>query len=642
MRVDRLAARAEKSLCFCQSRGETMGLRAAIESPPFDAHRYHGGAHANLVEDGTVTFILTAPFKPYVSVVGAFNGWDIHAHPMTFDGDRLWWATVPLARPTRYQFYVEIDDVVNRALVGDPYARQVQWDNNGPNAYLSFCEPYRWQEGGWEVPALDELVIYELCVRDFCGRREPHADVYGTFAGVVDRLPYLRDLGVNAIELLPVAQFPMNSAWGANPVFFLAPERTYGTPNEFKALVDAAHRQGVAVILDLAFNSGWQDHPYYLIYPPMHSPSGRPMADWNPFFRHSWHADDPSVHFDCYADVTLTYLRDVVRFWLEEYRVDGLRFDNVAALDFDPADPRRPTFDPDHGIAALAREARRANPDAILIADYTVVSGSNPAKSPARLVSETDIDAVWGEIFPGVMASVLSEGWQWEREPLARAIGECLDVDGGAGSGLVKYLANHRTARPVHTLKFHRFYHIQPHPSVAGQYATSDDVALRKARLGLLALLTSVGSPMLLAGQEFAEDSATTIYFNPLDWTLLERDRNQAHLDFVRRLVALRREHAALRTANVEFYAHDFAADKVLCYKRWDETGGVVLVALNFDHRPRQVRLGFPGPGRWREALSGGVVEVEGREAEVTLPEWYGALFVREASGLTDRSVERR
>ncbi|UCC64675.1 MAG: hypothetical protein JSV36_06415, partial [Anaerolineae bacterium] len=538
-----------------------MGLRTEVRSPPFDASRFHGGAYINLVEDGTVTFVLTAPFKPYVSVVGEFNGWDIHAHPMYFDGQRLWWLTVPLTQPTRYQFYVEIDDVVNRMRVGDPYARQVQWDNNGPNAYLSFCEPYEWQVSDWQPPAVDELAIYELCVRDFGGRRESDADVYGTFARLAERLPYLCDLGINAIELLPLAQFPMNSAWGANPVFFMAPERTCGTPNDLKALVDAAHEKGIAVIVDMVFNKGWQDHPYYLMYPPMLSPDGQPMADWNPFFRHSWHTDWGLVRFDGCSDLTLTYLRDVVRFWLEEYRVDGLRFDHASALDFDPSDPRRPSFDPDHGIAVLAREARQANPAAILIADYTVAPGTNPAKSATRLMEETEIDAAWCQVFPGVMSNVLTESWQWEREPVEQAVGPCLGADLVSGSQPIKYLANHRTTRPVHAIKFHSFYHIRPHPSVALSYPTSDDLALRKTRLGLLALFVSVGTPMLLAGQEFAEDSASTVYFNPIDWDMLERERNQAHLEFVRQLISWRHEHAALRTANIEFYQTDFAAD---------------------------------------------------------------------------------
>jgi 1,4-alpha-glucan branching enzyme len=607
-----------------------MGLRAEIRLPPFDASRFHGGAHINLVEDGTVTFILAAPHKPYVSVVGEFNDWDIHAHPMYFDDHRLWWQTVPLAQPTRYQFYVEVDDVVNRVRVGDPYAQQVQWDNNGPNAYLSFCEPYEWHDADWQIPRLDELVVYELCVRDFDGRRGYDADVYGTFAKAVKRLPYLQDLGVNAIALLPVAQFSVNSAWGTNPVFFMAPERIYGTPNDLKALVDAAHRRGMAVIVDMVFNKGWQDHPYYLIYPPMLSANGQPMTDWNPFFRHSWHRDWGWVRFDCYSDLALTYLRDVMRFWLEEYRVDGLRFDHVSAVDFDPQDPRRPTFDPDHGIAVLAREARQANPNAILIADYTVASGTNPAKSAARLVEETEIDAVWCEEFAGVMANVLAENWQWERELVQRTVGHCLGLDSSSGCQLIKYLANHRTTRPVHTIKFHSFYHIQPDPSVAGAYPTSDDLALRKGRLGLLTLLTSVGTPMLLAGQEFAEDSASTVYFNPLDWDMLEREKNRAHLNFVRQLVSMRREHAALRTVNVEFCDTDFATDKILCFRRWHEDGDLVIVALNFDNRPREMTLGFPEPGRWREALSGAIIEVASHAAEVTVPEWYGLVFVRD------------
>ncbi len=609
-----------------------MSLRAEVKAPPFDARRLHGGAHVNLIEDGTVTFVLPAPFKPYVSVVGEFNAWDVRAHPMYFDGDRLWWCTIRLTRPTRYQFYVEIDDVINRVRVGDPYARQVQWDNNGPNAYLSFCEPYTWQVENWTPPRLNELVIYELCVRDFGGRRDPHADVYGTFGDVVNRLPYLRQLGINAIELLPVAQFPMNSAWGTNPVFFMAPERTYGAPNDFKALVDAAHRHGIAVILDMVFNKGWQDHPYYLIYPPMLSADGRPMTDWNPFFRHSWHADDPSVHLDCWSELTLTYLRDVVRFWLEEYRIDGLRFDGVGTLDFDPRNPRRPNFDPERGIAALACEARQANPNAILIADYTVVPGSNPAKSAGRLVSETEIDAVWCELFPGLLANVLAEGCQWEREALDRALAGCLEVGLDDGCHLVNYLANYRTPRPLHTIKFHSFYSLQPHPSVADKYQTADEVALRKSRLGLVALLTSVGTPMLLAGQEFAEDSANTVYFNPLDWTMLGRPQNQEHLDFARQLVRLRREHPALRTPHLAFYVNDLANEQLLCFKRWDEAGEALVVALNFGGAPRQVRLRFPAPGRWREVFSGAVMEADEQEAAIEVPEWCGLVFVRQAA----------
>ncbi|MFZ5917002.1 MAG: alpha-amylase family glycosyl hydrolase [Chloroflexota bacterium] len=604
-----------------------MGRRAKVAAPPFDAGRYHGGAHVDLVEPGTVTFILTAPYKPYVSVVGEFNGWDIRAQPMFFDGDRLWWVTVPLSQPTRYQFYVEIDDVVNRVRVGDPYAREVQWDNNGPNAYLSFARPYVWQDAGWQPPSVDDLVIYEINVRDFGGQRQAHADLYGTFADVADRLPYLRDIGINAIELLPVAQFPMNSAWGNNPVFFMAPERTYGAPHDLKALVDAAHRHGIAVILDLVLNKGWQDHPYYLMYPPMLSPDGRPLTDWNPFFRHSWHGDESSVRLDCFADLALTYLRDVVRFWLEEYHVDGLRFDGVAALDFDPENPRRPNFEPERGIAALAGEARAANPQAILIADYTVVSGTNPAKSAVRLVTETAIDAVWCEIFPSVMANVLAEGWQWEREPVHQAIAGCLEMGFSAGHQLVKFLANHRTTRPVHTIKFHAFYQVQPHPSVAGNYVSSDDIAMRKARLGLLTLFTAVGTPMLLAGEEFVEDSGCTVYFNPVDWRMLERAKNQRHLDFVRQLVRLRHAHPALRSASLAFSPGDFATEKLICFRRWHDSGDVVLVVLNFDHRPRQVSLVFPQAGRWREALSGATVEVAAEPVEVTVAEWDGLIF---------------
>src|SRR5690606_24052205 len=141
------------------------------------------------------------------------------------------------------------------AWVGDPYAREVHWDKSGPWAYLPAAEElaqrqnFVWSDAEWHTPALRDLVIYELGVRDFGGswvKNRPH---FGSFQDIIDRLDYLADLGINAIELMPIQQFPGESSWGYNPVFYFAPARTYGTPELFRKLVDACHRRGIAVIL---------------------------------------------------------------------------------------------------------------------------------------------------------------------------------------------------------------------------------------------------------------------------------------------------------------------------------------------------------------------------------------------------------
>lgn len=242
-----------------------------------------GGVQWDLFAPGTVTFVLFAPYKLYVSLVGDFNEWDARAHRMVTDGQGLWWITLPHPGATRYGYYVAIDDT-SHAWVGDPYAAEVRWEDGTPWAYLPEARSaFPWTDGEWKTPALRDLVIYELCVRDFAGEWAGTHQVYGNFARLLDHLDYLVDTGVNAVELMPIQAFPGNSSWGYNPVLYFAPAQVYGSPEQFKTFVDACHARGIAVILDVAFNHAWGEHPYYQIYPPMYGSHGEWLTDWNPF-----------------------------------------------------------------------------------------------------------------------------------------------------------------------------------------------------------------------------------------------------------------------------------------------------------------------------------------------------------------------
>ena len=154
-------------------------------------------------------------------------------------------------------------------------------------------------------------------------------------------------LGVNAIELMPISEFPGDSSWGYNPVFYTAPKWLYGRPAQLKALVDEAHQRGIVVILDMVFNHAWADHPYHRMYPPLYASDGKPLPDRNPFFHHpeNGHANSwGGVDWDHGSPFTLAYMQDVVRFWLEEYHVDGFRFDWVGGVEWDPLQPQREGF----------------------------------------------------------------------------------------------------------------------------------------------------------------------------------------------------------------------------------------------------------------------------------------------------------
>ena len=167
---------------------------------------------------------------------------------MVTDGQGLWWITLPHPGATRYGYYVAIDEQ-SHAWVGDPYATEVRWEGHQLWAYLSEAtKPFEWTDEGWRTPPLRDLVIYELCVRDFAGLWRNNQPVYGDFSSMLNYVDYLADLGVNAVEVMPVQAFPGDSSWGYNPVFYFAPAQVYGSPQELKAFVNACHRRRIAVI----------------------------------------------------------------------------------------------------------------------------------------------------------------------------------------------------------------------------------------------------------------------------------------------------------------------------------------------------------------------------------------------------------
>ena len=611
----------------------------SVTYPPFDptlATRplpapLYGGYHLDLIASGTVTFVLYAPFKPFVSLVGDFNGWHSRANLMVTNGAGLWWTTVPHPGPTRYGFYVAVDDQ-SHVWTADPYATEIRWDESGPWAWLPDEATLRerrafpWQDEGWRTPPLSELVIYELGVRDFTGRWRENRPVYGTFAGVESKLDYLAELGVNAIELMPIQQFPGESSWGYNPVFYFAPARVYGGPEDVKRLVDACHRRGLAVILDIVPNHAWGDHPWYQMFPPMYGPKGEKLEDLNPFFHHTPDAVNMwgGVDWDHFATETTRYFQAVARHWLREYHIDGFRFDWVGGVDYDSRNPMQPGFNPYHGIAALCWAARQAKPDVLLIGEYWPLDGTHPDKTPAKLVAETEMDAVWNGEFHHTLEAVLKQGWEWEKKDIRRAIGGYREQGFNRPEQVINYTASHDEVRPVHEI----LYYARRHITKPDGY-TWLEVALDKALVGLVALFSAPGVPMLYAGQEFGEDTPRTVDFLPIDWSKLEIPLHRRHWEVVRRLIRARKSSPALAGPHIEFLMDDFARTNVVRYRRWAQWDEVALVALNFGDQPRATTLPFPDNSRWWEVITDSPLHVtdDSRRA-LLLPPWQGRVFL--------------
>ena len=272
----------------------------------------------------------------YVFVIGDFNNWTFSTdYQMKKDGETgYFWLDITNLEPEKeYVFQyaikradgsmVQISDAFTHKVV-DPndhyipeniYPNKLAYpkDADGPCAVIQTArKPYAWSDAtlNFKRPNRNNLIIYELWVYDFCPTR--------SFEGVLNRLDYLENLGINAIEFMPVCEFEGNISWGYNPTHYFAVDKAYGTDDMFKKLVDECHKRGIAVIVDMVFNhaTGWA--PFNKMFP---------LAN-NPYFNTSApHDGNVFEDFNHEFDLTLNHFTRVLNYWLKEYKIDGYRMD---------------------------------------------------------------------------------------------------------------------------------------------------------------------------------------------------------------------------------------------------------------------------------------------------------------------------
>lgn len=266
---------------------------------------------AELGRDGT-RFRLWAPDAQSVSLKLSGNAGEREI-PLQANDEDWCVATVDGAPAgTRYQFRINGD-----LLVPDPASRFQPEDVHGASEVIDPAS-YTWSDGDWRGQPWEKVVLYELHVGTFTPE--------GTFAGVIERLDHLRDLGVTAIELMPVADFIGARGWGYDGVYLYAPDARYGRPEDLKRLVDEAHARGLMVFLDVVYNHFGPAGNYLHVYAREH------------FF--NWERETPwgaAINFERSRVVRDFYLHNVL-YWLDEYHFDGLRFDAVHAIK-DPSEP---------------------------------------------------------------------------------------------------------------------------------------------------------------------------------------------------------------------------------------------------------------------------------------------------------------
>ena len=286
----------------------------------------------------SATLVLYAPNKTSVVVIGDFTNWATNCSyqmKRTPDGNYYWLTLTGLTPGTEYAYQYLIDNTIRTA---DPYTQKILDPNNDqfinavtyPNlkpypagatdivGILQTAEPqYAWQVNNFTKPDKRNIMIYELLIRDFTAEH--------SYQSLIDSLQYLKNTGINAIELMPVNEFDGNESWGYNPDFYFAPDKYYGPKNKLKEFIDKCHLNGIAVILDVVYNHCTGNAPQAKMY--WNAATSQPAAN-NPWLNVS--APHPYSVFNDFnhtSTATQYLVSRSLNFWLDEYKVDGFRFD---------------------------------------------------------------------------------------------------------------------------------------------------------------------------------------------------------------------------------------------------------------------------------------------------------------------------
>ncbi len=530
----------------------------------------------------------------------------------------------------------------------DPVSRFQPHDVHGSSRVV---DPYafRWTDSEWRGLALEDYVIYEFHVGTFTPQ--------GTFDSTIGKLAHLRDTGITAMELMPVAQFPGARNWGYDGVFPYAVQSTYGGPDGLKRLVDAAHRIGLAVIMDVVYN--------HL------GPEGNYLPDFMPCLSHRYKSPwGEALNYDGpYSYGMRRYVIENSMYWLTEYHIDALRLDAVhSILDFGAKQVLAELSEQFHAQAAkLGRKA-------FLIAESDL---DDVRVIRSRAEGGWGMDGQWSDAFHHSVHTALTgdhHGYFEDYDGLAdlrKAILEGYVYDWRFSKFRKRFHGSSSKDRPGSQFVISTQNHDQIANALSGKRPiTLTSPGLEKVSAALLICAPNI--PMLFMGQEYGATSVFTYFTDfqdrdlgkavsegrrkeyeaflgkgfidpqspeafessKLDWKEAEQPLHQEMLKFHRDLLALRREHECLSNCRKDLCSVEFdQAARWMTLERRDESGQFAIIVCNLDNKPAQIPI--QSRGRAALALFGGEAgavsppaQLEAGRHSITLDRAGAAIYI--------------
>lgn len=569
--------------------------------------------------DGTVTFVLTAPNKSDSFLLGDFNNFSLNEdYQMNKDGDQFWITVSGLDPNTEYayQYYVDYN-----LTIADPYSEKVLDPDNDQyipdSAYPDLKDyptgkttgivstfiinesAYNWQNTSFTKPDQENLIIYEMLIRDFTESN--------TYKEAITHLDYLQDLGVNAIELLPINEFEGNDSWGYNPSFYMALDKAYGTKNDLKEFVDECHKRGIAVLTDVVFNHSYSQSPLLQLY--WDNVNNRPASD-SPYYNENHNfVDNTSAHwgydFNHESTYTTDFFKDVLAYWMDEYKIDGFRFDFTKGFSntlYHGANNWGSAYDADR-IANLKAYADHVWSNAPGNEAYVIFEHLSDNTEETELANYGIM--LWGNMNHNYNQNTMGYSSESDISWIS------YKQRGWNSANLVGYMESHDEERLMYkNIQF---------GNNNGSYNVKDlNTALSREELAGNFFFTIPGPKMIWQFGELGYD--ISIDFNgrtgrkPVHWDYFDDANRRKIYDVWATLIAFKKEQPAFNTDDFTLYVSSLVKSITLKHSSMD------VVALgNFDVVQQSIDPHFSKTGIWYEYFSGTQLNITNTSAPIPL-----------------------
>lgn len=607
----------------------------------------------NITGESEVTLVLHDPpaLKEFVFAIGDFNQWELDdAYNMnrTPDGTHYWLTISGLNPNLEYIYQYWVDGELKLA---DPYCNKIsdpwndKWisETNYPNlipypegkttgvtsVFRVNPDPFEWQSEDFLPPANEDLIIYEMHIRDF---------VAGDYIiSALEKLDYLKTLGINAIELMPINEFEGNDSWGYNPSFYFAPDKAYGTPNDYKLFIDECHKRGMAVIIDMVLNHTFGLSPMVQMYfDPNAGEWGLPTAD-NPWYNETcphppwcWGYDfnHESIH-------TKNFIDRVAKYWLTEFKVDGFRFDFTKGFTNINTGGEGWNYNSQR-VAILKRYADyiwSVNPKAYVILEH--FTANDEEKELAEYKSgEGKGMMLWGNI--NHTYNEASMGWLND----SNFDWVSYKKRGWSTPNLIGYMESHDEERLMYK-------------NITYGNSTNPDhdiknlgIALKRQKLVGTFFFTIPGPKMIWQFGELGYD--VSIEYNgrvgrkPIRWNYYDVLERRSLYNTWAELIALRKGLPVFSTDNFSLSLNGAGKTIILRHNDMD-----VVIVGNFDVTGKDINVTFPSSGKWYEYFTQSEVNFETAAQTFTMQpgeyRLYSTVYINRddyAVGISENTID--